>query len=92
MPVNLTCTGVVADAASTSSIVIPGLPGDCPDIGGGASRKWTPRITTAELCAVVEQMYSLQHMFRVQADPAFLDRCGASGSTHARLSDITAIA
>eukprot|EP00966_Prymnesium_polylepis_P116036 2681953-Prymnesium_polylepis.1 len=28
-----------------------------------------------ELCAVVEQMYSLQHMFRVQADPAFLDRC-----------------
>jgi hypothetical protein len=28
-----------------------------------------------ELCAVVEQMYSLQHMFRVQGDPAFLDKC-----------------
>ena len=28
-----------------------------------------------ELCAVVEQMYSLQHMFRVQADLSFLDRC-----------------
>ena len=28
-----------------------------------------------ELCAVVEQMYSLQHMFRVQGDPSFLDRC-----------------
>jgi hypothetical protein len=27
-----------------------------------------------ELCAVVEQMYSLQHMFRVQGDPSFLDR------------------
>jgi DUF1680 family protein len=26
-----------------------------------------------ELCAVVEQMYSLQHMFRVQGDPLFLD-------------------
>lgn len=28
-----------------------------------------------ELCAVVEQMYSLQHMFRVHGDPYFLDRC-----------------
>lgn len=28
-----------------------------------------------ELCAVVEQMYSLQHMFRVHGDPSFLDRC-----------------
>ena len=27
-----------------------------------------------ELCAVVEQMYSLQHMFRVHGDPYFLDR------------------
>lgn len=28
-----------------------------------------------ELCAVVEQMYSLQYMFRVHGDPVFLDRC-----------------
>lgn len=28
-----------------------------------------------ELCAVVEQMYSLQHMFRVHGDPSYLDRC-----------------
>jgi DUF1680 family protein len=28
-----------------------------------------------ELCAVVEQMYSLQHMFRVHGDPYFLDKC-----------------
>merc|ERR1711957_989927 len=27
-----------------------------------------------ELCAVVEQMYSLQYMFRVEGDPTFLDR------------------
>ena len=27
-----------------------------------------------ELCAVVEQMYSLQHMFRVHGDPYFIDR------------------
>ena len=27
-----------------------------------------------ELCAVVEQMYSLQHNFRVLGDPAFIDR------------------
>jgi hypothetical protein len=27
-----------------------------------------------ELCAVVEQMYSLQHNFRVLGDPAFMDR------------------
>ena len=28
-----------------------------------------------ELCAVVEQMYSLQHMFRVHGDPFFIDKC-----------------
>jgi len=28
-----------------------------------------------ELCAVVEQMYSLQHMFKIQGDPELLDRC-----------------
>ena len=28
-----------------------------------------------ELCAVVEQMYSLQHMFRVHGDARHLDRC-----------------
>ena len=28
-----------------------------------------------ELCAVVEQMYSLQHMFRVHGDTVFLDKC-----------------
>ena len=27
-----------------------------------------------ELCAVVEQMYSLQHMFRTHGDPSYMDR------------------
>jgi hypothetical protein len=32
-----------------------------------------------ELCAVVEQMYSLQHIFRVQGDLSFIDRCEKIG-------------
>ena len=53
----------------TDSVVHP-LPPPSPPVLPSARAR-----LQIELCAVVEQMYSLQHMFRVHGDVDFLDRC-----------------